>query len=120
MSDLTPDDCLFVAEHFGMWADELPLATKPLRTKLATLAREYRNAAKYFERALEEGHEPEIRYVGSLEPGEYIRLASREHRVRRVTETGIEIMADGKWSWENVSSRTTPVCVVETPGYDRG
>lgn len=115
MSDLTPGDCTAIAIALKTARDEIPITARAIRMKLLTIAREHERAVKLHERGTALEMNPQIRACGSLEPGEYVLLGNGPCRARRATETGLEIMSEGKWVWENVSSRTTPVCVVDSP-----
>lgn len=110
---LSRDDCKTIVQVLTSSANEIPDGARSLKTALRRMAREWTRAGANYDHATDEHGNPEVRACGGLEPGERIMLGDGAHEVRRVTDTGIEIQADGKWVWENVRSRTSPVVVVD-------
>lgn len=113
MPDLSREDCTTIVKVLTSSAEELPAGARSLKARLRRTAREWARAGSNYEHAEDNEANPEIRACGALEPGERIMLGAGALEVRRVTDTGIEINQDGRWVWENVQSRTSPVVVVD-------
>lgn len=113
---LTIQECRDTSAALEKARDEIPLTCRAARMALLRMQRDYKRAADLCERAIaeyEDDARPEIVAAGAIAIGQYVVLGAGCYRVRRVTDTGIEIMVDGKWSWENVDGRTTPLVIVD-------
>lgn len=108
----TVEDCARTAEVLRQAVRSIPVSARAVRTNLSVLAHEHEQAVKMYEQAKEEELDPEIVPVGGLASGDAIMLPAGRAQVRRISETGVEVNADGFWGWHNISSRTTPVAAV--------
>ncbi len=100
----------------------LPNDGRAVRARLEVMRNEYIGAARMYDRALVDAEEgellPEIRAVGSLEPGETIQKA-RALRVRRLSPGGgVCIFVDGRETWENFAGLTSPCVVIDREAQD--
>lgn len=122
---ISRDECAEVVLALKGALDSIPENAAALRSTLKTQAREYNNALKLFDRAVEDCEaagleEPgvEIRALGSLAGGEVIQLA-RPQLVRRTSDNGVCIFDQGKESWLNYAGKTTPLVVLKNVEADR-
>lgn len=104
--------------------EHVPPDARAVRARLRVMRNEYIGAARMYDRAMDERDgddgelEPEIRAVGSLEPGETIQRA-RALRVRRLSPGGgVCVFVDGRETWENFSGPTSPCVVVDREAQD--
>lgn len=102
--------------------EHVPSDARAVRARLKVMRNEYIGAAKMYDRAANEASDdeldPEIRAVGSLEPGETIQKA-RPLRVRRLSPTGgVCVFIDGRETWENFSGPTSPCVVIDREAQD--
>lgn len=109
---LTRDDCVAITDALAAVLKELPPAARAARVTLRTMSAEYSRAVAMYDRAAEDGLDPEIVMAGGLASGDSIMVAGGVAEVRRMSDTGIERNADGYWGWENISGRTAPLVAV--------
>jgi hypothetical protein len=111
------DQCKDVIDALSLALEKLPTDARAVRARLKVMRGEYIGALRMYDRAVDEAEEdelpPEIRAVGSLEPGETIQKA-RALRVRRLSPGGgVCIFVDGRETWENFAGPTSPCVVID-------
>lgn len=109
---LTAADCADVTAALEDAISKLPANARAVRTLLKVTANEHKRANKDYGRAEDEEMDPEIRPVGGIGRGECVMTQAGVGEVRRVTETGVEVMIDGFPQWVNIAGRTTPLVTV--------
>lgn len=87
--------------------------SRPIVAKLRAMRLEYERAVTMSRRATEAALAPEIRAAGAIERGEFVMLGPGPRELRRVTDTGIEVMDAGFPQWHNISSRSAPLVVCD-------